>query len=369
MASRSLVRDPAWHRADRPGSRGALVTPSGCTANPGPRGSRPPAPPGHRARRRGAEACGGLSRPHPKWPRWPRPLTLASPSAHVPRAAPGRPRHRPDWQRAPANRGGERFLPANGSGGPRRTAGRPSAPPVRTLPARRPMAAPEERRGSAPLPPRGGAVAVTTTGPAVPAGPGARGPSPTPGSGAVPRAERQSSASSLLPPLLAGRLPVLAGLPPPPARASPPPAPARPAGQRPVPGRLLPRPCGTCPGPATHSPAAAPAGGPGEALWQRRPPLSPPARPRGACPPAGMPRSRRPALSGAWLGFSGETRCGRLKVQPWSSSASPLRTPRSVFSPTCVRAIAPHGQDEKQLATFTSSPSKACFSGNLHLRS
>lgn len=331
------------------------------TPTPAPRGAARSHLPGtaHAAGGGGREVRRVFSRPHPTWPRRPRLLTPPGPSAHVPRAAPGRPRHRPDWQRAPANRGGERLLPANGSGGPRRTAGRRSAPPVRTLSARRPMAAPEERRGSA-RPPRpeegGGAVAVTTAGPPVAAGPGARGPSPTPGSGAVPRAERQSSASCLLPPLSAGRLPVLAGLPPPPARASPPPRlplpPALPgsglhgAGAPSPPGWGLPRPRGTCGGGSAARPP------PSRGARQLRPQVG-----RGGCSGSGglgprlrpRPRSassRLPAPLGRLAGSPSGDALGEAEssVVECFSIPTPLRTRRSVFTallPTCIRIVAP----------------------------
>lgn len=136
------------------------------------------------------------ARPHPRWPRSLQPLPPPAPSAHVPKAAL---RRRPDWQHAPANGGGERFLPANGGGAPRgQRAGRVRRRRGATV--RRPMAAPEVRRGSAPTAPGGwgGTVAVATADLAAKAHSATRRPSPSPGRGAVPGAELQSSASSVL---------------------------------------------------------------------------------------------------------------------------------------------------------------------------
>lgn len=286
------------------------------TPTPAPRGTARSHLPGtaHAAGGGGTEVRRVFSRPHPTWPRRPRLLTPPGPSAHVPRAAPGRPRHRPDWQRAPANRGGERLLPANGSGGPRRTAGRRSAPPVRTLSARRPMAAPEERRGSArppPAPRRGGGGCRDNRRPAGGGRPWRPRPLAHPGKrrGTSGRAAELR----LLPPpsSLGGATSCAGGAAAascPSVPAAPPPAPTRPAGQRPARGRgAEPAGVGTAPAPRhlrrrqrrpapalPRRPAAAAAGGSGRVLGQRRPrPSSPAAAPQRQLPPACASRASR----------------------------------------------------------------------------
>lgn len=170
------------------------------------------------------------ARPRPRWPRSLQPLPPPAPSAHVPKAAL---RRRPDWQHAPANGGGERFLPANGGGAPRgQRAGRVCRRRGATV--RRPMAAPEVRRGSAPTAP-GGWGGDGCRGNRRPGGEGPlRYPLPLAQPGTRRGTWGRAAELRLLRPPAAGRCPVPAGLPSPP-RLPLPPAPAG-SGLRPARG-------------------------------------------------------------------------------------------------------------------------------------
>lgn len=164
------------------------------------------------------------ARPHPRWPRSLQPLPPPAPSAHVPKAAL---RRRPDWQHAPANGGGERFLPANGGGAPRgQRAGRVRRRRGATV--RRPMAAPEVRRGSAPTAPGGWGGGRLPWQPQT----WRRRPTPLP---AAPRPARDAarylgpSCRAPPPPSSSGRAVSCAGGA---TVSAPPPTAARPGGQR-----------------------------------------------------------------------------------------------------------------------------------------